>query len=98
MAETSTEELSEYVIIADNFVGVFAPIVTDAFAGVMLSEFGTAGETASGAEFVIDPEPAEIVTDPCFNVVASPVELIVATVVSELDHASPVSALDVPSE
>jgi hypothetical protein len=96
--EISCVELSENLRIADSFVGVLPPIRTLEFAGTMLSARTTGGPTFSDAVLAIEPEAAEIVTVPCFKVVARPVELTVATVASEVDHVTVLRGLEVPSE
>jgi len=61
-------------------------------------------ETSCAAPIVADVEPemvpdfADTVTEPCFTAVRRPVELIVATVESDVVQLTVDSALVVPSE
>ena len=61
-------------------------------------------ETRSGAAIVADVEPvvvtdtAETVTEPCLIAVSRPLEVMVATVESDVVHATLVKAFVEPSE
>lgn len=67
-------------------------------AGDTVKAVGRAGPTVNGAFPLTVPDVAVMVTAPCFNVAASPVEEIVAMVGSELAQFTLASGAELPSE
>lgn len=83
---------------AENFVGLALPITADAVAGEIVRPVTRGGPTVKDELPVIEPEIADTVIAPGLNEFSKPVELIVATVESDVDHVTVASALVVPSE
>lgn len=98
VVETSTVLESVNVTRADSCVVAAAPRMILGAAGEITNPFACAGPITKDVFPLTVPELAEMVTEPCLSVVAKPVELTVASVVSELDQVTEVIGFDVPSE
>jgi len=98
VVETSTVLESVNVTSADSCVVAAAPRMMLGAAGEITKPVACAGPTTKEVLPLMAAELAEMVTEPCLSVVAKPVALTVASVVSELDQVTEVSGFDVPSE
>lgn len=68
------------------------------FLGDKLIDTSWAGPTVRGVLPVVVPDVAETVTEPCFNAVTRPVELMVANAVFDVAHVALLIGFELPSE
>ena len=75
-----------------------SPAATDAFGVVTVIDCRLAGSMRKGVLPAVEPEAADTVAVPALSVVSSPVDVIVATVGSDVDQFAVASTFVVPSE
>ena len=75
-----------------------SPAATDAFGTVTIMDCRVAASIRKGALPLREPDAAITVTVPLLSVVSNPLEVIVASVVSDVDQLTVASNFVVPSE